>query len=76
MTDPQGRGPVIILVASVHSLMMGADWVFIFMFIFFNEMGIICTNIAVKKRQEARVCSEMEFLSMCWGVRWVLKKED
>lgn len=44
-------------------------------YIFFNEMGIICTNIAVKKRQEARACSEMEFLSMCWGVRWVLKKE-
>lgn len=62
MTDPQGGGPIIIVVATVHSLMMGTDRVFIFMCIFFNEMGIICTNIAVKKRQEARVCSEMEFL--------------
>lgn len=47
MTDPQGGGPIIILVVTVHSLMMGADWVFIFMCIFFNEMGIICTNIAI-----------------------------
>lgn len=54
--------------------MMGADWVFIFVFMFFNEMGIICTNIAVKKRQEARVCSEMEFLYLCWGVRGLLRK--
>lgn len=54
-------GPITIGVETGHSSVIMGWLCFHFHKLFFNEMGIY-PNIAVKKRQAARIWSEMEFL--------------
>lgn len=61
--------------ATVHSLMMQHDCVFNYMYIFFNEMGIMLTLwLITGKRLGYEV--RWDFYKCAKGVKRVLKKEN